>query len=361
MGKNLLLLGFYQKEHRKRISDAPIKIFILYSDEFFVTIRKTFLKALKRAKDVLISTHIFPDADGVGSQIALCLALRSKGINALCVNEGALSERYRHLDTDNVVLSRKKFNELYGKTFSADLFIVVDANSLLRLGTETEKIGKRSKNILFIDHHPCPKEIAAVHCIDPSKAATGEIISGLIDALKVKPTKEMSLALYTAILIDTNCFRYPSVTSHTHRIVSKCMKTGIKPELAYQKLYGTKKIEHIQLLGKILGGVKSTKDKKIAWLTITEQMFDRYNASFEDTHSFVNYLLVLNRVQVACIFRQMGGKVKLSLRSAGNIDVGVIAQALGGGGHHHSAASLIEGSPRKVIGETIKKIRSMIS
>ena len=326
-----------------------------------MAIRKTFLKALEGAKEVVISTHIFPDADGIGSQIALCLALRTKGINAFCVNEGFLPERYRHLDSDNAVISRKKFYELYGKTSSIDLFIVVDANSLLRLGTETEKIGKRSKNILFIDHHPCPKEIVAVHCIDPSKAATGEIVARLIDALGVKWTKEIALALYTAILIDTNCFRYPSVTAHTHSIVSKCMKLGINPESAYQKLYGTKKIEHIKLLGKILSGVQSTKDRKIAWLTITDRMFKLHSANFEDTNSFVNYLLVLNRVEVACIFRQIGNRVKLSLRSAGKIDVSIIAQALGGGGHHHSAASLIKGTPREVVGKTIKKIQSMIS
>ena len=315
---------------------------------------------MERAKNVLISTHLFPDADGIGAQVALCLGLREKGINALCINEERPPDRYKHLDPKGVVLSEKQYRKRKNKK-PIDLFIVVDTNSLSRIGIKTEKIGKESRNILFIDHHPCAKEMMAIHCIDPSRAATGEIVGELIEAMGVDLSEEMAQALYASILIDTNCFRYPTVSASTHRIIAKLMKSGVQAARAYQQIYGTKNIKHIRLLGEVLRGVKSTRDKKVAWLTIAEKSLRKYGADAEDTHSFVNHLLVLDGIQVACVFRQIKRhRVKLSLRGTGEVDVGAIAEALGGGGHHHSAATLMEGSLEEVAKRAIGKIRMMI-
>ena len=323
-------------------------------------LQKKFRQAIKGTKRVLISTHLYPDADGIGGQVALCLALREHGIDTHCVNEEILPKRYRHLDAQGVIFSHKQFERVHGKDGPLDLFILVDASSLSRIGKQMEKTGKKAKNILFIDHHPCTKEIAAIHCIDSHRAATGEIIGELIEGLGIKFSKEMAEALYAAILTDTNCFRYPSVSSQTHHLIAKLMDSGVKAATSYKNIYGTKKIKHIQLLGKILGSVKTTKNGKIAWFAITEKLLHEYDADAEDTHSFINHLLILDCVEVVCVFRQMRDQTKLSLRSAGTIDVGTIAEALGGGGHYHSAATLVKGAFREVIKESINKIQLMI-
>ena len=323
---------------------------------------KNLFKSLsEKAGNIVITTHIQPDADGIGSEIALCLALREIGKNAICVNEEPLLERYKYLDPIDCVISYEEYAKSErGVKNSIDLFIVTDTNSLARIGAKVQSLVPNAKNLLFIDHHPAPKELAAIHCIDTTMAATGELVGSLIEAIGVSFTKEMAYALYTSILIDTSSFRYPTVTGNTHRLIAKLMDTGIEPPEAYNKIYGTKKISYMQLLGIVLSSASSTDDGRIAWLSLTEESLDKFNVDTEDTHGLVNHLLILDNIKVACMFRQIGSAIKISFRSAGDVDVGVMAQALGGGGHDHSAATMIEGKIEEVIKETVIKLELML-
>ncbi|MBK24455.1 MAG: hypothetical protein CME70_10710 [Halobacteriovorax sp.] len=312
----------------------------------------------KIAKNIVITTHSHPDADGIGSQIALALALRSIGKEAICVNEEPLLERYKYLDPHGTIVSLKEYKKK-NKNPKIDLFIVADTNSLTRIG-KTSILVQKSKNLLFIDHHPCAPELMAIHCIDTTMAATGELVGKLIESLNVKFTQELALPLYTSVLIDTSSFRYPTVTGDTHRLIGKLMDTGIEPPSAYNQIYGAKEVSYMQMLGTVLSKAQATDDKKIAWLKLTEDTLSKFNVDPEDTHGFVNHLLILDNIKVACMFRQIGDKVKVSLRSTGVIDVGIMANALGGGGHDHSAATMIEGNLDSVVKDTIKKLQLML-
>jgi phosphoesterase RecJ-like protein len=312
----------------------------------------------KIAKNIVISTHLHPDADGIGSQIALAVALRSIGKNAICVNDEPLLERYKYLDPEGTIISYDEYIKK-NKNPKIDLFIVADTNSLTRIGKVSELVQK-SKNLLFIDHHPCAPELMAIHCIDTSMAATGELVGKLIESLKIKFTKELALPLYTSILIDTSSFRYPTVTGDTHRLIGKLMDTGIEPPSAYNQIYGAKEVSYMQMLGTVLSKTQATDDKKIAWLKLTEDTLSKFNVDPEDTHGFINHLLILDNIKVACMFRQIGKTVKVSLRSTGVIDVGIMANALGGGGHDHSAATIIEGNIDTIVKDTIKKLKLML-
>jgi len=312
-----------------------------------------------RASTIVLTTHIIPDADGIGSEIALCLALRQLGKNAICVNEEPLLERYKYLDPFDVVISLEEYKKFYPDS-KIDLFIVADTNSLTRIGEGMKKIAKTATDILFVDHHPCPETVMKDNCVDTTKAATGELAGDLIESLGVSFTREMALPLYTAILIDTSSFRYPTVTANTHRLIGKLMDTGVAPPHAYNMVYGTKKLSYMKLLGKVLATAHTTKDEKISWLILSEEILQKFHVDPEDTHAFINHLLVLDNIKVACMFREMGDKIKVSLRSTGEIDVGIMAQALGGGGHDHSAATMISGSLETVIKSTIDKLQVML-
>jgi phosphoesterase RecJ-like protein len=341
-----------------------------------------FKEAIDRAETIVISTHIFPDADGIGSQVALCLALRKLGKNVICVNEDGLLERYRYLDSENVVIStedylqqmqkvqihksskNKKIKTSPTSSFDfpreIDLFIVVDVSSPSRIGIKNQILLENSKNFLFIDHHPCSPAISAIHCIDTSMAATGQLVGSLILKLGIEIDTKMALSLYTSILIDTSSFRYPTVTGETHRLIGKLLDTGISPPMAYNRIYGTKTLSHLHFLGKILSEVKTTQNGHVAWMAVREKDILKYKSDLEDTHAFINHLLVLDEVKVAVMFRDFGPRVKISLRSNGDLDVGEIAQALGGGGHNHSAATVIEGKLDEVAEQTIHNIELIL-
>lgn len=320
---------------------------------------KHFLDLIKKSQHIVITTHIYPDADGIGSQIALCMALRQLKIEAFCVNEEKLLTRYQYLDSHNVLMSSAEYQKKFSKIVP-DLSIIVDTNNINRIGNQMEKIITKSREFIFIDHHPCPKEVAAIHLIDTQMAATGELITVLLEKMGITFSKEIALPLYTAILIDTNCFRYPNVTSHTHEVVSNLMLSGVSPVSAYNSIYGTKRLPHMQLLGHVLTTAQTNKDESVAWIVLTEELIKKCDSDLEDTHSFINHLLILDNIKVACMFRENGKFIKVSLRSTGKTDVGTMAQAIGGGGHDHSAATVIEGELHEVIKNTVRKIEMML-
>ena len=327
-----------------------------------MTILNTFKSRIQAAQRILITTHEYPDADGIGSQISLCLALRGLGKNAICVNNEPLLDRYQYLDEDKVVIGFKKYVSSY-KDFVPDLIIVVDTNTKLRVGKELSEYITDSMSVLYIDHHPCRGRDLSNHCIDVTAAATGQMIGEMIESLGVKFTKKIALPIYTSIIIDTSSFRYPTVSAATHRLVSKLMDTGINPPDAYNGIYGTKRIQHMHLLARILNTASTNKDESVAWMLLRKEDIDRYASDVEDTHAFINNLLVLNNIKVACMFRDDGDQVKMSLRSSGEIDVGIIAQALGGGGHSHSAATVFmknDETTEEIMLRAVKKVEEVL-
>ena len=318
-----------------------------------------FISKLHAAQNIVITTHTFPDADGIGSEIGLAMALRSMNKNVFCVNEEQLLGRYDYLDPERLVISADMF--LQQKPMAnIDLFITVDTNSFSRIGTKMSEIAKTANQQVFIDHHPLKESPRKEDLIDTEAAATGELVGSIIEALGVEFTKEMALPLYTAILIDTSSFRYPTVRANTHRLISKFLSTGIQAAVAYNGIYGTRKISHMRLLGTILSSASMNQKENISWIVVKEEDLLHFDIDPEDTHAFINHLLVLENSRVALMFRNIDQTVKISLRSDGIIDVGVIATALGGGGHNHSAATIIEGELKDVIDKTIPRIEELI-
>jgi phosphoesterase RecJ-like protein len=327
-----------------------------------MTILNTFKSRIQAAQRILITTHEYPDADGIGSEISLCLALRELGKNAICVNEEPLLDRYTYLDEDKVVIGYKKYLSTY-KDFKPELVIVVDTNTKQRVGKELGDYITDAMSVLYIDHHPCRGRDLSNHCIDVTAAATGQMVGEMIESLGVKFNKKMALPIYTAIIIDTSSFRYPTVSAATHRLVTKLMDTGINPPDAYNGIYGTKRVQHMHLLARILNTASTNSDESVAWMLLKKEDIDKFGSDVEDTHAFINNLLVLNNIKVACMFRDDGDQVKMSLRSSGDIDVGTIAQALGGGGHSHSAATVFfknAETTEKIILRAVKKVEEVI-
>ncbi len=328
-----------------------------------MTILDVFKSRIQAAERILITTHEFPDADGIGSEISLCMALREFGKKCFCINEEPLLERYQYMDPDKVVYGFKDFQSK-NPDFKPDLIIVVDTNTKLRVGTDVCRFIGEAVPVLYIDHHPCRGRDLSTHCIDVTAAATGQLVGEMIEYLGVQFTKKIALPIYTAIIIDTSSFRYPTVSANTHRLVAKLMATGINPPEAYNGIYGTKRVHHMHLLSRILDTAATNADESIAWMLLRQEDISKFASDVEDTHAFINNLLVLNNIKVACMFRDDGDHIKMSLRSSGDYDVGVIALALGGGGHSHSAATMIKRLPgestEQVISKTIKRVEEVL-
>ena len=328
-----------------------------------MSIVDTFKSRIQGNKSVVLTTHVIPDADGIGSEISLCMALRSLGIKAVCVNDEPLPARYRYMDPDHVVLGSNEFSVTeFGPV---GLWIVVDTNTVDRVCPTLQPIIRDNGNVLFVDHHPAPHiKDQSSHCLDTSAAATGQLAGHIIESLGIAFNKKLALPLYTAIIIDTSSFRYPNVSASTHHLVGDLMATGIAPGEAYNGIYGAKKIEHMHLLGTILSTAQCTKSGDIAWIHLSKNLIKRFDSDVEDTHAFINHLLILENIKVACMFRDDGDVLKLSLRSSGEWDVGLLARKLGGGGHSHSAATVFpkkEGQPvEELIHQVVARMEALL-
>ena len=329
-----------------------------------MTILDTFKSRIQVAERILITTHEIPDADGIGSEISLCLALREYGKECYCVNEEPLLERYQYLDQDHVVHGFKEFFK-QKPDFKPDLVIVVDTNTKLRTGKELSNYITDSMPVLYIDHHPVRGRDLTKHCIDVTAAATGQIVGEMIEHLGIKFTKKIALPIYTSIIIDTSSFRYPTVSASTHKLVAKLMDTGINPPEAYNGIYGTKRVHHMHFLASILNTAATNKNETIAWMLLKKEDLEKFSGDVEDTHAFINNLLVLSNIKVAIMFRDDGDHIKMSLRSSGEYDVGMIAVALGGGGHSHSAATILTRGPNEttsqVLERAVKKVEEVLN
>lgn len=320
-----------------------------------------FRDLVKKSKTIFISTHVLPDADGIGAQITLYLAFKKMGKKVYCINQETLSGRYQFIDPKKIIMSASEFKQKKINNGS-DLFIIVDANSTSRVGHKLLPLIEKSKRVLYIDHHPVTDSLSTLHCIDPTISSTGEIVKNFITKMKVEITQEMAMALYSSIIVDTNSFRYPSVNKETFKYAHDLLKTGIRPHTIYNDLYGNKRVEHLRLLGEVLKNAKLSENETIAWMTIKKSLLQKYNAHLEDVQPFINQLLILKNVKVAIMFQELPNKiVKVGLRSKGEINVSDIAETLGGGGHYHSAAVLCSGTLASVTKRVIKEIEKIIA
>jgi len=310
---------------------------------------------LQHAKIIVLTTHVTPDPDGIGSVLALSNALKRIKKQVYIVFEDDLSEKYIYLDHDHQVVGFKKSN----LPKNIDLFIVLDANNLERTGDNVKLINQRSKELLFIDHHPCPPEVKVLHLIDTSFVATGEIVANLIKKLKIPFDHHIALCLYTAILIDTSSFNYPTMKARTHKIISELIDAGVSPEDAFKKVNHQQDINFIYLTGNVL---KNCKIKgKIIYSQVTNKLLLKYNSSLDDTFGLINNFIHVNNVEIACMFFELGPELtKISFRSFSGIDVGSIAQVFGGGGHTYSSAAIMNCHLKKAQQKILPKLEIIL-
>ncbi|MAW07360.1 MAG: hypothetical protein CME61_03645 [Halobacteriovoraceae bacterium] len=317
---------------------------------------KSFAEIIKVANTITLTTHLIPDPDGIGSMVALGYALQAKRKKVRLLLEEKLYEKYHYLDPRGLIHSICEKDI----TKKQDLFIVLDANSIHRVGERIKKIQEYSEETFFIDHHPCAPELRFLNLIDTSYAATGELVADLIDDMDTPLTKEIALALYTAILIDTSSFNYPTIKGRTHRIIAKLLESGISSKEAFQKINSLKDISSIHLLGRVLS--RASVSGQVAFTHVTKKDLDQFNTPLEESFGLINHLIHLNDILVVCLFIELSPKsTKVSFRSFKNIDVGLIAQQLGGGGHTYSAATVIPNSISATKNIVIKKLDALLN
>jgi len=312
-------------------------------------------KIIKKFNKFLISSHINPEGDSIGSQIALASLLRRLGKEVIILNESPLPHTLRFMKgTENILKEMPK-------DFNFQALIILDCPDLGRIGKVKDSFSKEYP-IINIDHHISNVNFGKFNWVEPELSSAGEMIFGLFKAFRLRIQLDEAIALYVAIMTDTGSFKYTNTSSMTHRIIAELVDIGVKPYEVYSKIYEASSLEDTNLLGEALQTLRLTDDCKIAWMWVTKEMLKKTKASLEGTEGIINFARAIESVEVAVLFRETGteDRIKVSFRSKGRVDVNKLAAFFGGGGHMNASGCSVSGKMEEAEKKVLEKAREMV-
>lgn len=309
---------------------------------------------------VALSTHMNADGDGCGSETALARLLMQRGLDVRIVNPTPWPSLFDYLLGDDVMnMTRKGTEALRG----IDMLIVLDISDVKRLGALTETVRRLDAPKLVIDHHIASDDPAGnIILTDVTACATGELVYDLACALGFDITPAVAQSLYAAILTDTGSFRFSNTTPRCHAIAADLLASGVDPEESYVRIYASAPAGRLRLLGEVLETLGVDEHVGLAWLSMYAGALEKYDVRQEDLDGIVEHARSIAGTRMALFFRDLGyGKVKVSFRSTGSVDVNDFARQFGGGGHAKASGALIAGSLDEVRGRVIDEARRFLS
>ncbi len=293
---------------------------------------------------IVLTTHVNPDGDGLGSEVGLAHCLRALGVDVAVANPTPTPPRFDFLFRDLPKLDRSA--EAVKALRRADAIVVLDIADLGRLGMLGDTVRDAGVPVACVDHHVSPGTLPdGPRYVDPAAAATGELIFEIARIAGWPLSVEAARALYVALVTDTGGFRFSNTHPRTLRIAAELLETGVDPESVYLDVYANAPVGRHRLLAEALQTLVVEEDAGLAWVTVPPGAVERYGVTADDLDGVVEFPRSIAGVRLAMMFREIHqGRVKVSLRSVGNVDVALFARQFGGGGHTKAAGVSLEGS-----------------
>jgi bifunctional oligoribonuclease and PAP phosphatase NrnA len=315
---------------------------------------------LRPGTTVALSTHINADGDGCGSEAAMARLLDQMGIRSRIVNPTPWPDMYGFLLDGEVVVdaSPRGANALRG----IDALLVLDISDVKRLGTLADAVRALRVPKLVIDHHIATDEPAGdVSVSDITACATGELVYDFARVQGLELTAEIGIALYAAILTDTGGFRFSNTSPRCHAVAGQLLATGVDPEEMYRRVYASVPVGKLSLLREALGTLDVDAARGLAWISVPAGAMERHGVRSEDLDGIVEHPRSIAGTRLALFFRDLGhGKVKVSFRSTGDVDVNAVAREFGGGGHAKASGALVAGSLDQVVDRVVAAARAYL-
>lgn len=321
---------------------------------------REFAAALKPGQRVCITTHVNPDGDGIGSEVGLIHLLRAQGIDAIITNPSPTPPRFGFLFDDLPGVDRS--GEAIKELRRADLIVVLDISDLPRLGMLIETVRDRGVPVGCIDHHVSAGVLPpGPRYLDPDAAATGELIFEVAKGNDWPVTHAVARALYVAILTDTGGFRFSNTRPRTLRVAADLLEAGVDAEKIYLEVYARAPEGRPRLFAEALQTLVVEHDYGLAWVTVPPGAIERLGVSSDDLDGVVEFPRSIEGVRMALLFREISqGRVKVSLRSVGDVDVEAFAKSYGGGGHTKAAGLSLTGSLAEVQATVLDAARAYL-
>ncbi len=292
--------------------------------------------ALRAHQRIAVLSHVRPDGDAFGSQLALGLSLRQLGKDVAVWNEDGLLDKYSFLPGGQLLTRPPATPEAF------DLGVALDTAVQNRLGLAFEMV--RAKTWINIDHHPTNPRYGDLNYIDPISPATGQILFELISSQQLPIDRDIAENLFIAISTDTGSFQYPNTTARTFEIGAELVKCGVDVGRVSQLLYESFPRRRTELLRELLGTMRFDAGGQIASFSLTLQVAKDLGVKPEDNEGLIDHLRAIEGVVVAVFFEELPeGKVRVSMRSKSEAaDVSAVCQRFGGGGHKLASGARVQ-------------------
>lgn len=309
------------------------------------------VEAIRARQRFVLSSHSRPDGDSLGSQLAMVYALRAMGKDALAVNaDPAPPPLMAFPGVPDIRIAPVAEGDF-------DAAIIMECGDLKRTGVS----GLERFFVINIDHHPGNSGFGQINWFDASAAACAEMVYDVVRALGVPLSKEIATHVYLAILTDTGSFHYSGISPKTFEICRECLEAGVDPVIVARNVYDSNNMGRLKLFGAVLGAMQIDTTGRIAIVYVDHEMARTAGGSYEDTEGLVNLPLTVKEIEAVIFFKQeQGDEYRVSLRSKGDIDIGVIAKEYGGGGHKNAAGLTVTGPIEELQKALVGKIEGAI-
>ena len=316
------------------------------------------LEFVRSNQDFLVTSHVHPDGDAVGSSIAMARILHGLGKRAQVILADPPAPMYGSFHAPGEI---QVFD-----TESTDLsgyrsLIVVDVSAWNRLGALGDSLQGKELPSACIDHHPASESFCDFEVRDTEASATAVMIHDLARALGVEINLPTAEAIYMGVMVDTQSFRLPNTNADAHDVAAACLRLGVAPAKIYEPVFGTYSKQRMGLMAAALPTLTVHAKGRVATILTTQALYDSSGANSDDDEGLVEYPRSIEGVEVAIFLRERrDGTVKVSWRSRDELDIRESAVYFGGGGHVRAAGAVIPGKIDRVLLAVVDEVANRL-
>lgn len=308
---------------------------------------------LENCQRILVASHVDPDGDSIGTQLAFAAYLRHLGKEVFLVREVEVPAKYQFLPGVDAISPVSS----YGEDFSVSTALILECPNIERIGQASRFLAPDVK-IVNIDHHQDNEEFGDVNWINTEVSSVGEMAFEYFRQVGHHISTDTAEQLYTAILTDTGRFRYSSTSSRTMVIAGLLIEAGADPQKICDNVYYNMRPSTMKLLGKVLNGIEFFDEGSICLLTLMQQMLDESDAEASESDGLVDFTLYTEGVVAGALLKEANSRqTKVSLRSRGNVNVATVASRFGGGGHFNASGCTLPVGLPQAKKEVVKLLR----
>ncbi len=304
--------------------------------------------ALRRAKSVVVCAHVRPDGDAIGSVLGLTLALRELGVAAVptLADDRSAPETYSWLPGHALYVAAAQLE-------APDVFVALDTPNPERLGV-ARTLAENARTLVIMDHHPDAQEYGTVHAFDSSAAATGQLVWRLLRTLDARPSRDVALCCYAALLTDTGRFAFQNTNAVALRDAAEMLDAGVDPAETARLIYQNRSLASLAIEACAMARLTVANSGRVAYTWLTDEDFEATGARPEEAEHLPEAVRSVEGTEVALLLRQKGTEVRGNLRAKGSFDVGSIARRFDGGGHAAAAGfTVFDTTVDVVLGEVL--------